>query len=230
MRILHTGKHKKSFLDNVREKYYQSIDMKSIHPFLTVLLIALFSCGILFAQEEDASIDAEKEAWFFAGPRLGLTGVTQSRDSFDAAIQNIYPSNRKYFPLYSQLGLGFEQRIQLGDGGSSLTFQELGFVGGLDQNVALPSFSFFFTFKFAFGFELGLGPEIGIKAPNGSIEADLSLVYLMGWTFGANGFSIPIYFSIIPTPTGGYPRMSLYSGINFPIRLGGLFDKFKLQI
>jgi len=209
------------------------MDMKPTHCILAVLFIACFSCWTLSAQEKKTSGDiptSEKPSWFFAGPRLGATGVTQSRDSFDAVIQKIYASDRKYFPLYSQLGLAFEQRIRLGDDGSSLVFQEIGFVGGLDQNIALPSFSLFLALRFSFGLELGLGPEIGIKAPSGTIEADLSLVYLIGWLFEFNGFSIPICYSIIPTPTGGYPRMSLYTGINFPIRLSGMFDRFKPPI
>jgi hypothetical protein len=207
--------------------------MKPSQLISAIVILFLLACWGLFAQEGNASEEAEKKekaAWFFAGPRLGMTGVTQKRDSFDAVIQKIYPSDRKYFPLYSQLGLGFDQRIRLGDKGGSLNFQELFFVGGLDQNIALPSFSLYLTLKFASGFELGLGPEIGIKAPSGSIEVDLSLIYLMGWTFDLENLSIPIYYTIIPTPTGGYPRMSLFTGISFPIRLGGMFDRFKLQI
>jgi hypothetical protein len=186
--------------------------MKANLTLLVFLIFFLFHVAEgAFAQDED------KEPWFWVGPRVGLTGVIATLEDFNGFIQAMYPSERSYFLLYSQIGLGVEQRIRLGESKSHLSFQEVLLVGGLDQNIALPSFTIFMAFQSSFGLVFGLGPEIGIRGEEEKIVPTLSLFYALGWNFSFRGITIPVILTVVPTPFERKPRLSLLSGLTFGI-------------
>ena len=116
--------------------------MKSIfQQFVCIVFFAVISISILPAEEQ------ESPPWLWLGPRIGVTGVISKASEFDDIIQEFFPKSRKYFPLYSEIGVAVEQRIRIGDSGYRLFLQERILVGGLDQTAVLPSLSLLLGFS-----------------------------------------------------------------------------------
>jgi len=136
-------------------------------------------------------------------------------------VQNIFPDpERSYFPLFTQFGVHLEQRIRLGTTDHHFAFQEVLLIGGLEQGIAIPSFSLIIGFRFAFGLEFGLGPNIYLSAQNEglgypSLTPSFTVVYAIGYTFSFQGIHIPIDIAIVPTPADGHIRLSFLTGFNF---------------
>lgn len=187
------------------------VGMKCISRYLLcILLFGIFPTALLLSEG--------KAPWLWIGPRVGLTGVAASPEDFDSLIQEIYSSERQYFPLYSRIGLSVEQRIPLEQSKSYLSVQELIFVGGLDQTVALPFISLLINFHAALGLEAGLGPEFSLKSENGGPVLSPALVYALGWTFTFGKISLPVTFSSVPISPDGKPTFTLTAGLDFGLK------------
>jgi hypothetical protein len=189
---------------------------KRTRELLCILLAAVFAAPTLQAQENE-----EKPPWFYMGPRIGVICAISSRDDFDAIIQEMLPSERDYFPLFSQIGLNFEQRIRLEKNGY-LAFEELFLVRGLDQNIAIPAAALLISLKLPFGLKFGLGPEIYLRGLNSTPLFSPSLVYTVGWIFSFRSIEVPVLCVYDPLPYDRKMRISLLTGFDF-----GLKFKFK---
>ena len=156
-----------------------------------------------------------REPWLLVGPRAGLTWALADAGVFDNALQEVYPSSRSYFPLYSEFGLSLAQHVRLPPGSFRLTIQEAFLLRGLDQNYALPALSLLVGLHWAPGLEASLGPELTIP-PDGQVQ--LALVYTVGWRFSFKGASLPVLLVLSPLPQDRLGRLSLLSGIDFAFR------------
>jgi len=152
------------------------------------------------------------------GPRVGVTWVATSRQDFDAAIQGVFPADREYFPIFTQFGFSLEQRIRLGTTQSHFAFQEVLILGGLDQNIIMPSLSVMIGFRSRIGLEFGLGPNVSLKRSPEGPGVDLSVAYSLGWTFSFEDVFVPVDIAVIPTPSDGKARITLLTGFNFKKR------------
>jgi hypothetical protein len=166
-----------------------------------------------------AQANEEKPPWFHVGIRLGLTGAVVEPDDFTTIVQAVFPGERGYFPLYSQIGLGFEQRVPLSFVDGRLIFQELILVSGLDQNFALPVLGLLMGFRFPFGLDVGLGPELTLGRESDKIVLLPALMYTIGWYFNVGNFSIPIMAVYSPLPPDRKMKISLLSGFSFGVRI-----------
>jgi len=185
--------------------------MKCISRYLLwILVFSLLPAAPLLSEE--------KAAWLYVGPRVGLTGVLTDREDFDSMIQEIYPNDREYFPLYSRIGLSVEQRILSKQSESYLSIQELFFVGGLDQTFALPFISLLINFHTAFGLELALGPDFSLKKQSGKHVLAPALVYAVGWTFAFGKTVLPVTLSSVPISPDGKPTLTLTAGLDFGLK------------
>ena len=182
---------------------------------LTLLICVQLLC--LFGAGEARAEDQEGRARWMFGPRVGVSCVAAKRDDFNSSVQDLFPGDRKYFPLFSQIGISSEQLIRLGKTRNHFAFQELILVGGLEQNIALPDVSVLLGFKTHFGLELGLGPDVGIRSSGGELRFSLALALAVGWTLRFKGISVPITFIAVPTPADVMPRFSLLTGFNFEV-------------
>jgi len=180
---------------------------------MVILVAALFAAAAISAEE-----NSEKQPWFYLGPRIGLIGVLSDLDEFDAIIQDMYPSDSDYFPLFSQIGLSFEQRIPITEN-SYLAFEQLLLVRGLDQNIAIPAAALLINYKTPFGLKFGLGPEIYLRGLNGDPLFSPSLVYALGWIFTFNSFELPLTCIFDPLPYDRKMRISLITGFDFGFRM-----------
>jgi len=179
--------------------------------------IALFSLALaaqLPAQDTD-----QKPPWLFAGIRIGLTGAVAGAADFNTIVQEIYPSEHDYFPLYSQIGLGLEQRVPVGIIPGRLTFQELFLVSGLDQNFALPLLGLLVGYRFPFGLEIGLGPEFTPRLSKENVVLRPALMYTAGWYFNKGNSSIPVMLIYSPLPPDRKMRITLLSGFSYGVRI-----------
>jgi hypothetical protein len=161
----------------------------------------------------------EKPPWLWLGPRIGVTGVISKRSDFDDLIQEIFPKSRKYFPVYSEIGLAVEQRIRIEGRGYHWFLQERILVGGLDQTAALPSLSLILGVSTPFGLEIGLGPDFSLESKSGGAVIAPAMVYAVGWSFFiSDQIKIPVVFSAVPIPPEGKARLSLLAGLDFGLR------------
>jgi hypothetical protein len=154
------------------------------------------------------------------GPRVGVSYIAADPEEFNESLQEMFPdSERKYFPIITQFGLSVEQRIRLGNTESHFAFQEVLILGGLDQNLVIPSLSVLIGFRSRAGLELGLGPIVSMKrSGDDAAGVGLSVVYAVGWTFGFDGVFVPVNLAVVPTPSDGAPRITLLTGFNFRIK------------
>jgi hypothetical protein len=181
---------------------------------LAFLLFVVLAALPVSAQEQEET----KRLEIVYGPRVGVTWVTTSRQDFDAGIQGVFPADREYFPIFTQFGFNLEQRIRLGNTQSHFAFQEVLILGGLDQNIILPSLSVMIGFRSRIGLEFGLGPNMAMKRSPEGAGIDLSVAYSLGWTFSFEDVFVPVDLAVIPTPSDGNPRITLLTGFNFKKR------------
>ena len=177
---------------------------------LAITLIAAVSIG---AQEADERFQ------FVFGPRVGATYIfVDDWTSYDNTIQKAFPDNaRTYFPVITQFGLNIEQRIRLGTTKSHFAFQEVLLVGGIDQNVVIPSLSTLIGFRSQAGLEIGIGPNFAMSVKDGNPVLGMSVVIAAGWTFSFEGVYVPVNIAIVPTPRDGSPRLTIVTGFNFDL-------------
>ena len=182
------------------------------------------ACALALALVQAAAETPEKPAWLSVGPRIGATGVVTTWSRFNAEMQDMRSADRDYFPLYSQIGFNIDQRIRL-DGGVALIFRETLLLGGLDQNIPLPSATLLAGVGLPFGLELLIGPEINPDASDGDADPTPSLALAAGWVFSAWGRPLPVSVVVVPLSVDWEPRVTALVGIDFPIRFR--FEKKK---
>ena len=180
----------------------------------------LLMCTLVFlflglADAIAQSEDSEGRFVFVFGPRVGLTYTGASAENFNAMMQNFFPADREYFPLMSNFGVNFEQRIRLGKSKSHIAFQEVLLVMGLDQNTIIPVLALMLGFRSHIGLEFGLGPNFSLTETPTGVGVSVSVAYAVGWTFTFNDVYIPINIIIDPTSSDGYIRIALLAGFNF---------------
>jgi hypothetical protein len=147
---------------------------------------------------------------FVIGPRVGFTYTMVDKDLFTSQLNQVPMFNRaSYVPFVSEFGFSLEQRVLLGTTKSHFVFEEIALVGGLDQSLAIPTFSLMLGYRSDFGLELGLGPIWSLSG--------LAVVYSLGWTFEFSDVYVPINIAFIPDFNKGQHTISFFTGFNFNI-------------
>ena len=184
--------------------------MRRVWTLAAVLLLTLLCGGQLFSQ-----VEAPKTRLLF-GPCIGVTGIIVSPDEFNATLQAVYPTtDRHYFPAFTQMGIQSMQLVPMGDSKAYLSFHEMFLVGGLDQNMPIPSVELVLGYRFASGIETGLGPYFSLTAPGGQPKVAASVMYEVSWALTLNRFSMPIMLTLVPMPSYANPQISLLLGFTF---------------
>jgi hypothetical protein len=153
------------------------------------------------------------------GPVVGITYVVDVQGDLNERLQEMFPNpERVYRPFFTQFGVNLEQRLRLGSTQSHFAFQEVFVVGGMDQGIFLPSFSFLLGFRSHRGLQFGLGPNLVVRWTQTELELAASVIYAVGWNFSLLGAYVPVSLAVIPTPEDGKPRISIISGFNFEMK------------
>lgn len=144
-----------------------------------------------------------------AGPRFGFTvmsGGLTDRLKRDRSIS--------VSPMITQFGWQLEKQFKTGSNEVSALTELVGLLGGLEQNVVIPSASWIVGARLKNGFEFGVGPNI--------TPLSTAIVYVAGVTNKVGTLNIPLNVAIVPSVDG--VRATLLTGFNMRT-----FDSFPFR-
>ncbi len=138
-----------------------------------------------------------------SGPRFGVTSLSQG------VIDKLKTEHAlEVQPLISQFGWQFEKQFYSKSGGLTAVNEWIVLVGGLEQDVVLPSLSWIVGLRTPEGLEFGVGPNV--------TPAGTALVLAAGITFRSGVLNVPVNFAVVPSSSG--TRVSMLAGFNFRSR------------
>ena len=138
-----------------------------------------------------------------SGPRFGVTSLSQGVIDKLKAERGL-----EVRPLISQFGWQFEKQFYSKSGGLTAVNEWIVLVGGLEQDVVVPSVSWIVGLRTPEGFEFGVGPNV--------TPAGTALVLAAGITFRSGVLNVPVNFAVVPSSAG--TRVSMLAGFNFRSR------------
>jgi len=138
-----------------------------------------------------------------SGPRFGVTSLSEG------VIEKLRTERSlEVRPLISQFGWQFEKQFYSKSGGITAVNEWIFLVGGLEQDVVIPSVSWIVGLRTPEGLELGIGPNV--------TPAGTALVLAAGITFRSGVLNVPVNFAVVPSGAG--TRVSMFAGFNFRSR------------
>lgn len=161
------------------------------------VLLLLVGAHAALAQPDPSTAPVTTEPLKLSGPRVGVTYVTgdlarRLDDEFGAAS------------VITQFGWQFETRMFATDTGLSGVTEFVPLVGGLEQGLFLPSFSFLVGLRTASGVEVGLGPNVSLGGAAYVVAAGVTQTY--------GGLNVPMNLSAVLSGEG--VRLSFLVGFN----------------
>jgi hypothetical protein len=137
-----------------------------------------------------------------AGPRFGFTFLP------DDLIAELADRDILVRPVISQFGWQLEKQFYTRSSGVTMVTEFVGLLGGLDQNVALPSLSWLVGIRTRDGAEFGIGPNV--------TPAGTAIVLASGVTLRAGPFNVPLNVAVVPSRSG--TRITVLSGFSLRSR------------
>jgi hypothetical protein len=135
-----------------------------------------------------------------SGPRFGVTSLSPG------VIEKLRTErDMELRPLISQFGWQFEKQFYSKGGGLTAVNEWVFLLGGLDQDVVVPSVSWIVGLRTPEGLEFGVGPNV--------TPAGTALVLAAGVTLRSGVLNVPLNFAVVPSSAG--MRVSLLAGFNF---------------
>jgi hypothetical protein len=131
-----------------------------------------------------------------AGPRVGVSVLSEG------VVKALQERQITVGSTMSQFGWQFERQFYSNDSGVTALNEWVTLLGGLDQGVTIPSFSWLVGVRTRDGAEIGVGPNV--------TPAGVALVVAAGVTMRAGPFNVPMNFAIVPTKAG--TRMTVLTG------------------
>jgi hypothetical protein len=134
-----------------------------------------------------------------AGPRFGFTVMS-------GGLTDRLKRDRRITvnPFITQFGWQLEKQFKTGSNEVSVLTELVGLVGGLEQNVVIPSASWIVGARMKSGFEFGVGPNI--------TPLSTAIVYVAGVTSKVGTLNIPVNFAVVPSVDG--VRATVLTGFN----------------
>jgi hypothetical protein len=133
-----------------------------------------------------------------SGPRFGITSLTPG------IVDKLAERNLIVEPVITQFGWQFERQFTTGDWGLTPVTEFVVLVGGLEQDVAVPSLTWLIGLRTKQGAEFGIGPNI--------TPAGTALAIAGGVTLRLGPLNVPMNFAIVPSDSG--VRLSVLTGFN----------------
>lgn len=133
-----------------------------------------------------------------SGPRLGVAYLTRGSETAKQA-------NKPFSPVTTLFGWQFEHPFDMGPEFPTVVSEVVLLVGGLEQNVVLPSATWLIGVRQTNGFEVGVGPTVTGSGTQVSVAAGVT-----------NHFSlvnVPINVAVAPARKG--VSLSLTAGFNW---------------
>jgi len=133
-----------------------------------------------------------------SGPRFGVTMLSQ--DIVDRlALRGI-----RLDTSITQFGWQWERQFFTKDSGVTMVTEFVGLLGGLEQNIVIPSLNWLVGMRTKEGAEFGLGPNL---SPSG-----VAIVFAAGVTFRTRAFNVPLNIAYVPSRSGS--RVSILTGFS----------------
>ena len=162
-----------------------------------------------------------------AGPRVGITFITEGLladilngernvgDKTEVDLMN------QEVAIMSQFGWQWETILKEGEDFSGI-IEWIGFIGGLERGILVPSFSGLMGIRRNNGFEIAMGPTASLTG--------IGLVIGAGHTFSSGDLNVPINIAWVPSRTRhflGDPLSgeNLDSGHGITLTVGFNFSK-----
>ena len=132
-----------------------------------------------------------------AGPRFGAAYLTRGSET----ARN---EGRSLYPLTTLVGWQIEHPFDLGEDFPPFMTEFVVLVGGLEQNVFLPSATWLFAFRQTNGVEFGFGPSVNASGTQFAIAA--------GLTHRFSKVNVPVNVAVAPARVG--VAVSVTAGLN----------------
>jgi hypothetical protein len=165
--------------------------------FLTALGLVAAACvpTSLIAQQPGELVRELSRS----GPRVGITWLAP-------AIQDTISSrlDTPIGPVITQFGWQYERQFASLESGPVALNEWILLVGGLDQGVFIPSFTWIVGIRTQSQLEIGVGPN--------ATPAGVALAFSVGKTFRAGALNVPVNLAVVPSRFG--QRISMLTGFN----------------
>ena len=170
--------------------------MRVQHSVMRAAVLVLTVCPPALCQ---TSVPPVAETVSLSGPRFGFTVLS------DGIVRKLKTDDSiSVGPVVSQFGWQFEKQFYSGPNGPTAVTEMVVLFGGLEQGVALPSFSWLVGVRTKSGTEFGVGPNI---TPVG-----VALAISGGKTFRVGVLNVPVNVAVVPSKSG--VRVSMLTGFN----------------
>lgn len=166
--------------------------------------------GLVLAQKPDMDPIPQQpvlKSLNLSGPRVGVTYLTGEGAD---VLKNDHGVNT---PVIVQFGYQFEKRFFSSSGGVTALTEIIPLVGGLDQQLFIPSLSWLIGVRTADGFEVGFGPNVTVI--DNALEwksVKPSFVFAGGITLRAGDLNFPVNLAVSRSKES--TRFSLMTGFN----------------
>ena len=131
-----------------------------------------------------------------SGPRFGVTVLS------DGVLAKLQEKSIDVRPVITQFGWQFEKQFYATDSGVAALHEWVFLLGGLDQEVVLPSLTWLVGLRTAGGTEFGAGPNV--------TPAGVALAFAAGITLRAGIMNVPVNIAVVPSKAG--TRVSFLTG------------------
>jgi hypothetical protein len=161
-------------------------------------LVALISCAMPVAAQNVLLPPPSPKEVNLSGPRFGITALG------DSLVNELAARGYQVRPVISQFGWQAERAFYRADSGVAAMTELVVLLGGLENNLILPSFTWMVGMRSANGAEFGIGPNVS--------PAGTALALAGGVTFRHGYLNVPVNVAVVPSKTG--TRISLLTGFN----------------
>jgi hypothetical protein len=161
-------------------------------------LVTLALCTPALSQTTSPQLPPYAKTANLSGPRFGLTVLSNQ------TVKDLESRGIEINPQISQFGWQFEKQFYTKDSGLTMVTEWVALLGGLEQNVALPSLSWLVGLRTREGAEFGVGPNLS--------AAGAALVLAAGVTFRTGAMNIPLNVAVVPSKHG--TRVSVLTGFS----------------
>jgi hypothetical protein len=165
----------------------------------SAILVVLFVASAIPAAAQNLVMPPPApRAVNLSGPRFGITSLS------DGVVTELLARGIEAPSMISQFGWQLEKAFYTTDSGVAAVAEWVLLVGGLEQNLAIPSLTWLVGMRTANGAEFGVGPNI---TPVGT-----ALAMAVGVTFRQGFVNIPVNVAVVPSKAG--TRVSFLTGFN----------------
>jgi hypothetical protein len=163
------------------------------------ILVVLFAVWAVPATAQSLVLPPSRPRMVnLSGPRFGVTALS------DGVVERLLERGLSARPIMSQFGWQVERAFYQADSGVAAVSEWVLLLGGLEQDLAIPSLTWLVGMRTGGGAEFGIGPNI--------TPAGTALALAAGVTFRHGFVNVPVNLAIVPSKAG--TRVSVLTGFN----------------